>query len=132
MTTALFSADDLTHALREYVEEDDAVLAERMVWGWLSPILGLDERPDTVSDQLWGWAVELGAIYTENPSGLAAYQLGEERRQYSSARRNEVLEEVRASVSGDAAAGGTALPRGRFPKAAGYPDPARPCARRVI
>ena len=125
-TTALFTAADLTHAVREFVSDDDAALAERMAWGWLSPILGLEARPDEVTDQLFGWALELGAIYAENPTGLAAYQLGEERRQYSTARRNEILEEVARSVdgatSGAAAAG---LPRGRFPKANGYPDPIR-------
>lgn len=124
-TAALFSAEDLTHAVREFVDDDEAVAAERMVWGWLSPILDLVERPDVVTDQLWSWAVELGAGYYENPTGLAAYQLGEERRQFGVERRNAILEEVRGSVAGQGT-GGTALPRGRFPQACAYPDPARP------
>lgn len=124
-TSALFTAEELTHAVQEFVDDDDATMAERIVWGWLSPILGLDARPDPVTDQLFSWAIELGAIQHENPAGLALYQLGEERRQYSSARRNEILDEVRASVAGQTGTGGSALPRGRFPAACPYPDQAR-------
>lgn len=125
-TTALFSPEELSHAVREDVSDEDAALAERMAWGWLSPILGLEARPDTVGDQLFGWALELGGIYYENPTGLAVYQLGEERRQFSSGRRNEILEEVRSSVAGQTGTGGSGLPRGKFPKGCAYPDPARP------
>lgn len=97
-------------------------VVERVVWGWLKPILGLTERPDPVPDEVFSWAIELGAIAHENPDGRTAYQLGNERSQYSWERRNAILAE--ASNAGQPA-GSTASPSGRFPKPCPWPDPPR-------
>lgn len=120
--TALFSASDL-NALPDVddVSAEEAGILERIVWGWLKPVLGLSERPATVPDEMFSWAIELAAIAHENPKGLTYYQLGEERSGYSAERRAQILAEV--------GAGGLATPRptGCFPPARAYPDPAERC-----
>lgn len=120
MTSQLFAASDLTGLLGRPVTTDQADTAERIVWGWLAPILGGD-RPQPVPPEVFSWAVELGAIAIENPSGLEAYQLGAERLQFSSERRAEIL----ADVAAGGVPGGGTKPRGSFPDACGWPDPAR-------
>lgn len=119
-TKQLFAAEDLTGLLGRPITIEQADTAERIVWGWLAPILGTN-RPDPIPDSVYSWAVELGAIAIENPSGLESYQLGAERLQFSAERRGEILSEAAA---GGVPGGGT-TPRGSFPTACGWPDPAR-------
>lgn len=119
--TVLFTAGDLTPLIGRTPTSEQAVSAERIVWGWLAPILGVTTRPDPVPAEVFSWAVELGAIHIENPTGLMSYQLGAERLQFSGERRAEILGEVAA---GGVPGGGT-KPRGSFPDACGWPDPAR-------
>lgn len=123
----LFDASDLTNLLGYPVPEEKAQVAERIVWGWLRPILGVEHQPQLAAPELFSWAVELGAIVVENPAGLTAYQLGEERFAYSAERRGEILAEVSSSalaadIDGDGVTGVT--PRGSFPAASDWPDPA--------
>lgn len=120
----LFTAKALSDFIREPVDDATADQVEKVVWGWLTGPLGLDEhaaRPDPVGAQLYAWALELGAIAHENPSGLSSYQLGGEQRGYSAERRAEILAEVKSSRSG-ASAGS---PTGCFPPPLAYPDPIR-------
>lgn len=131
MTDRLFTATDLSSWLQATVPEDTAVMVERVVWGWLSPVYGnATDRPDEVSPALFAAALELGAIAHENPSGLTAYQLGEERSQYGSERRRAIIAEVAASVPTPGGAEG--IPRGRFPRAVPYPDPVVGRPARVV
>lgn len=120
----LFTATDL-QALPGVsgVTETSATMAERIVWGWLRPILAVEQRPNPVSDELFSWALELGAIAHENPTGMSSYQLGAERVGYSTERRVEILAEVADGGRPGHTTGG--VPRGRFPQAPTYPDPAR-------
>lgn len=120
-TTALFTTADLGSLLQCSVSAAAAETAERLAWGWLRPVLAVDERPDPVSAELWAWAVELGAIAHENPAGLAAYQLGDERSQYSAERRQEILE--LAAAGGAVVSSGVPRPRGSFPDPECWPDP---------
>jgi hypothetical protein len=100
-------------------------MVERVVWGWLKPLLELTERPDPVSEQLFSWALELGIIFRANPEGLSAKEIGPFREQYSSERRDEIL---RVAAGGGTTAPGAALkPSGSFPSARAYPDPAERC-----
>jgi hypothetical protein len=124
-TTALFTADDL-NALPGVsgVSDAEAVLVERVVWGWLKPVLKLTDRPDPVSDELFSWALELGVIFRSNPEGLEEYQLESERSRYSSERRDELLG---IAAAGGTTVGGIATPLGSFPAARAYPDPAERC-----
>lgn len=100
------------------VTADEAAMVERIVWGWLKPVLGLSERPATVPDEVFSWAIELGAIARENPAGLSSEQLGSSQRAFSAERRSEILQS--ASAHGSTTAGLT--PRGCFPPALAYPD----------
>ncbi|MFT4081184.1 MAG: hypothetical protein QM638_01230 [Nocardioides sp.] len=117
--TTLFTADDLTSWLHKPVTEADATVAERVVWGWLKPILKLDERPDPVPDELFGWAIELGGIAHENPGGFTTNTSGPFSVQFDAARRTAILEEVAQSV-------GAGKPTGSFPPPQRFPDPALP------
>lgn len=118
----LFQPQDLANFLRTNVDESAAITAERVVWGWLRPVLGLTERPYPVPDEVFSWALELGAIAHENPAGLSYYQLGAERSGFSSERRAEILTDAGGSAGGSAA---LSAPMGAFPTAEGWPDPPR-------
>lgn len=117
----LFTEVDLGRFVQEDVSAETATVVERVVWGWLKPVLGVDERPVPASEQLWAWALELGAIAYENPSGLSSYQLGAEQRSYSAERRTAILAEVQQWGTGTPAS----APRGSFPAAPTWPDPIR-------
>lgn len=116
----LFNAEELGDHLHQQVSIQAAAAAERLVWGWLKRPLGLTQRPDFVSDELFSWAIELGGIAHENPSGLSYYQLGPERYGFSVERRGEILAEA---ASGHTAAHGG--PLGSFPPAEAWPDTLR-------
>lgn len=120
--TALFTLTDLGAWLRQDVTDQSATVVEKVVWGWLGPVLKLAERPDEVSEALFSWAVELGGIAFSNPEGLSSYQLEDEQSQYSSERRDEILR--LAAGGGVVPAGGVPSPRGSFPRGRHYPDPA--------
>lgn len=115
MSQPLFDSVELGDFLRKDVTESAAASAERVVWGWLSPVLGLTQRPDPpISDQLFSWAIELGAIAYENPTGDVTKQLGNLQVGSSSAtRRAEILEAATSTYA--------LAPRGTFPPA---PTPA--------
>lgn len=123
MTDRLFTSTELSDWTQSEISSGTALLRERVVWGWLKPVLGLDKRPDAVSEELFAWAIELGGIAHENPSGKSSYQLGEEQTQYSAERRQEILDEAAGSVGGDTSKNGLSV--SSFPEAQPYPDPAR-------
>lgn len=119
----LFTAQELGDFLREDVPDATAEIAERVVWGWLSPILGVTDRPDPVDARLFAQSLELGAIAASNPAALEGYELGQERQTFGAAqeaRRQRILGEV-ASADGVSAGG----PQGDFPPAQCWPDPIR-------
>jgi len=116
----LFNELELGDWLRKPVTETRAAMAERVVWGWLKPRLGLSDRPSPVPDEVFAWAIELGGIVYENPAGLNARQMGQFQEQFSAERRDQILDEVARSTQGTA----TAQPAGSFPEALDYPDPA--------
>lgn len=120
--TPLFNAADLGAWLRQDVTDDAASVVERVVWGWLRPVLKVEERPSAPSDELVSWAIELGAIAYANPEGLSEYGLESETSKYSSERRDEILQN--AAGGGALPEGTAAAPRGSFPAARCYPDPA--------
>ena len=119
----LFTASDLSQLLGETVSADTAVMVEAVVWGWMQPRLGIADRPEELNAQQFSWAIQLGAIAHENPAGLTARQVGEVREQYSSETRDAILDEVEGSASSVL----PSAPRGRFPSARAYPDPAERC-----
>ncbi|HSV41491.1 MAG TPA: hypothetical protein VLI04_22195 [Nocardioidaceae bacterium] len=121
----LFTEDDLGELIGKPVTESRGAMVERVVWGWLKPILDLEDRPDPVPDELFSWAVELGGIAHENPIGLSGKATGPFSEQFSGLRdrRETILKDVRqwAAAQGDDTA---AAPGGSFPEAPCYPDPA--------
>jgi len=125
--TPLFTAADLQAYLRQPVIAAAGAVVERVVWGWLSPVLGLTERPTAadVTPQLAAWALELGAIAYSNPEGLSSYQLESESSVYSSERRDQIL--LLAAGGGKTPTGAALAPTSSFPSARSYPDPAERC-----
>lgn len=121
MTLPIFSSNELGEWLGRDVTETKARSIERVVWGWLKGPLGLAARPDPVPDEVFSWAIELGAIAHENPAGLSSRQLGSSQRAFSLERRNEILEMARGGVPGTVT---VPSPSGSFPTALDYPDPA--------
>lgn len=113
-TNALFSPADLAAWLRQPVTDEAAWLTETVVWGWLRPVLALTERPETASDELKAWAIELAGIAYSNPEGLGSYALESEKTVYSGERRAEILGLV---SSGGESAGPVPPARGTFPPA---------------
>ena len=115
----LFDENDLTNWLGKQVTKQRAASVEGVVWGWHKPILGLTERPYPAPAELFSWAIELGGIAHENPKGLKQRELGPYTEQFSTERREEILDEARNSPS----AGGVSLkPTGCFPEPLDYPD----------
>lgn len=117
----LFDADDLTNWLGRStpITDTKAIVVEQVVWGWLTTVLGVATRPEPVTASVFSWALELGGIAHENPAGLSVEQLGPAQRQFSAERRGEILAE--AAAGGSTSVGS---PRGSFPPARCYPDPA--------
>jgi hypothetical protein len=123
----LFTAQDLTDWLQKPIGDSQAAMVERVVWGWLKPVLGLTERPTALTEEQASWAIELGGIAASNPDALARYVLEGEESFYDGTRRDEIL---RMAASGGVTPGGeTPRPRGSFPPATCYPDPAYPFTR---
>lgn len=119
MTDVLFTATQLGNLLGVTVSAERHEQVELIVWGWLRPALAVEERPEPVTPELYARALELGAIAHENPAGLDSQQLGSNQKRFSSERRQELLGE---SESGSATS--RTAPRGCFPPARPYPDPA--------
>lgn len=117
----LFTDADLSEWLGKTVSPDRAVLVERVVWGWVKAVLGSDERPDPVPEELFSAAVELGAIAFENPSSLTDRGLGPFSESFPIERRQEILDEIARTLG---PAGLADAPQGEFPDALAYPDPA--------
>lgn len=129
----LFTAADLTNLLHEPVSEDAAATAELVVWGWVSPLLiaqGILARPSDWTDLEWlqGYTLELGGIAYRNPTTDLQHIDGPFEKKFENTRRDEILAAIRnggVPVDPDS----PPSPRGRFPRAHRYPDPARPVRR---
>jgi hypothetical protein len=122
---SLFASRDLSDYVQYTVEAAAAVIAERVAWGWLAPVLGLTERPDPVPAEVFSWAIELGAIAHETPNGsVTGSTKGAVSDTYGAPRRQQILAEAAAW---SAAQGATSSgPQGAFPAACWWPDPAVP------
>lgn len=125
MALALFDENELSDFLRYPVSEEAAAIAERVAWGWLTPVLGLSVRPEPCPDQVFSWAIELAAIAHETPNGaITATANGATSDTYGAPRRQQILAEAKRWV--DSSGAGRGSPIGCFPPARAWPDPARP------
>lgn len=123
--TPLFTPSDLSSWLQKPVEDGTATVVEGVVWGWLRPLLDVDERPASPSPELSAAALELGGIAHENPAGLTIKEMGPFKEQYSAERRDEILAGVQSGFS--VLTGTPPASQGSFPTARAYPDPAERC-----
>lgn len=122
--TVLFEPADLASHLGGSVTAERGAMVERVVWGWLRPIVSPGgEKPYPVDPELFSWAIELGGIAHENPAGLSAKAIGPASESFSSERRKEILDEVRTAYA-TAGAAAPGAPLGCFPPARPYPDAA--------
>lgn len=124
----LFLPDDLTEFMGRTADPTRAATVERIVWGWIKPLLGVDERPNPMPDELFAWALEIGAIKYENPTVRIAQTTGPftvtyvaNRSGSPTARIAEILDAIAASPLGS----GGGRPSGDFPEPTRFPDPAR-------
>lgn len=108
----LFDLADLASVLREDDEFDvaAATVARRVVSGWLRNATALTAWPDPVPDDLYGWALELTAMFYDNPTALATEAIDDYRSGMDRARRADIL------AAAGAAYGGTTQPQYAFPE----------------
>lgn len=128
----LFTPEQLKTWLRYDADDDfdadSATLAEKVAAGWLSNATGMTvsalEATREETPQVFSWALELGGIAYENPTSMQDDQAGAARTTWRD-RRAQILEEARAwAVATAPAPTRMALPRGSFPPAQPWPDPA--------
>ena len=118
----LFTPEDLGNWLQYSVRQTSAVLAEHVAAGWLKDAMNVLELPAAPKgSSLFAWALELGGIAYENPLSLASGSLGDEASTYDRTRRERILA---AAASAASASAGRRGPRGSFPPALPWPDPA--------
>ncbi|GAA2022505.1 hypothetical protein WDZ16_12965 [Pseudokineococcus marinus] len=108
--------------VREWLGRDDtavpdgrAVLAVRVVEGWLRGATGLAEWPDPVPEALWSACLELAGLAVDNPTSRSQSVTGDESDGWFAARRAEILAGVTAALR----TGGT--PSGSFPDPVAWP-----------
>lgn len=111
--------------------EEDAVLAEQVVAGWLSDAVDVDDVTSLDgevigSPRFKAWAIELGGIAYENPTSMSQDGAAEISSQWQIDRRRQILDNVRAwAKNRPGAASSVPMPRGRFPQPTPWPDQAR-------
>jgi len=116
----LFSAADLAGYLHTQVDAAQAAVTERVVFGWIKGATNITERPDPVPDDLWAWAVELGALQYSNPEGLRSTVSDNTGSTWAQDRREAILTSIKNAYG----TGSAAQPSGSFPPAEPWPDPA--------
>lgn len=99
----------------------------RLVAHWLREDSGRTDvsaesnaEPLADTDPLWGPAIELVALVGENPTSLASRTSGPTSATWPQARRRDAIRQGVRDRAQAAASG----PRGSFPPAPVYPDPA--------
>lgn len=115
------------------ISETEHGVVEKVVRGWVLSATGWTEVPATtaeVPEQVAAWALELGGIAYENPTD----------QQYDSTnlvqaswrdRKSQILAELALwAASTGTTVQARSRPRGSFPKACPYPDPAHPWGMR--
>ena len=93
----------------------------RLVAGWLREDSGRDSLPSPLppDDPLWAPALELVAVFAENPTSLASRIAGPTSSTWPQARRRDAVRTaVRERYSRE-----NAGPRGTFPPPPAWPDP---------
>ncbi|QIM19880.1 hypothetical protein G7075_00010 [Phycicoccus sp. HDW14] len=106
------------------VDDDQCAAVLEVVEGWILGATGWNDIPAEPAKPLRAWALELGGIAYENPTSQTDDQTDLVRSSWRD-RRSQILAEIRTwSQSNGSAVGGQLSPRGSFPPARPYPDPA--------
>lgn len=124
---ALVTPAQLKHFLQRHtVDQESAKLAARVAEGWLRSVIPGTGWPDPAPEDLWAWALELTSIAFANPETLQSRTVDTVTDQWHVARRAEILAEAKAKYGHgfDSGNGSTGSPRGTFPPASPWPDPA--------
>jgi len=109
---------------QEDLSDEQITAAMRLVAGWLKKAAGLPALPDQLADDdpLFSPALELTVLQVSNVEGLDRMTVGPTTKQWPrpvngvKERRDAILDEVRRTF--------LLQPRGEFPCAQRYPDPA--------
>lgn len=123
----LLTAKDVRDLVpQEDFSEEQLAVTMRLIAHWLRDASGrVDVAADPQAtpledtDPLWGPALELVALFAENPTSLASRTSGPTSRTWPQARRRDAIlagvrEKATAATSGS---------RGSFPPPPAYPDP---------
>jgi hypothetical protein len=114
----LFMPGDLADYLQRPVTDSTAIMAERVVTGWLQGATGVAAWPEPLPAEVFSWAIDLAVIACENPGGLLSSQTtGSITDQFARERANEILNQAKGKYG---TAGG---PRGKFPEPGVWHDP---------
>lgn len=123
----LFTPPQLSAWLQYPVETAAAEIVERVVAGWLLEATGLASLPSP-PPELFSWALELGGIAYENPTSMSTDQAADVTQSWGD-RRSQILRSAAKwaqRVLPEQAPSSTVGPRGSFPAARSWPDPAGP------
>lgn len=124
----LITAPDLSAWMGRQVDLDRATVAIEIAEGWLLDATRLDPWPDpttgTVPPDLRAWCIELSALaYVNNPRQMIQRQAGGVITAWANdalSQRRTILADARARYNA------VGMPRGSFPDAQSWPDPAIP------
>ena len=109
--TTLLGVGELNDVPGIRVTSRQVAVVEQVVWGWVRPVLGVDEPPAEPSPELKSAVLELAVLFINSGAHLNA--IGERRR-------DRILEALgRATTT---AAGGSTGPVGDFPPPQPWPD----------
>lgn len=116
----LFTLPELASYLQQDLDTSTAEVARRRASGWLRSATKLTEWPAVITDDLWGWALDLAVMAYQNPEWAQSVTVGGVTTNWGdlSTRRDEILAAAGALYN---TAG---VPGGYFPAPLGWPDPA--------
>jgi hypothetical protein len=112
--TTLLDVGELNDVPGIRVTSRQAAAVESVVWGWVRPVLGFDERPAAPSPEVKSAVLELAVLFINSGAQLSA--IGERRR-------TRILESLGRVTA--VAAGGSTGPVGDFPPPAYDVEPTR-------
>lgn len=124
-TPALFTADELALWMGQQVYVNRAAELDRHATARLLEWSKLEELPgssDPGFESFRSWAVELGALWYDNPTGLVDDRSADTFSRWHP-RAREIKAEVEAWAANRASSAGRGRPQGSFPTAQPYPDP---------
>jgi hypothetical protein len=109
VTADLFTIGEFASYVQQDVDTSSATIARRVAAGWLLSATGLTDFTLPISDDLFGWGIELAAIAFRNPAGASNESIDDYTVGFDRERRAEILKAAASSY------GGSGSPRYSFP-----------------